>query len=385
MKRLLIDYQPEVIRIAHVDDKKLIELFIDFKDKGSLVGHIINGIVKNILPSRFAFIDIGQEKNAFMNLTADNVLIPGQHIAVQVRKDATGDKGANVSPILQFNGKYAIVYPSIDREIGVSQKIENKVERKRLQKLASKHLPEGYSVIMRTQSKDVQEEILRQEFEYLTSKCSVVLEKAQYSAGPTVLHNDNTIFNDLVTDDLKEIILSDKAAISYANVKPDRVKLWDEELKLFDAFDIERQITKALNRDVWLPCGGFVTFDPAEAFVVVDVNTGKFMGKKNFRETVLKTNLEAAECIAEQITLRNLSGMIIVDFIDMRDEDDKNKLLTEFGQALKKSRIPAEIVGMTSLGLVQLTRRKQREPLYRLLQQPCSNCRGTGWLKKCEK
>ncbi|MCL2398242.1 MAG: ribonuclease E/G [Defluviitaleaceae bacterium] len=377
MKRLLIDYQPEVVRIAYLLDKKLLEIFIDYKDKGSLVGHIINGVVKNILPSRFAFIDIGQEKNAFMNLDANNTLKPGRHVTVQVKKDATGDKGANVSSVLHFNGRYAIVSPGVSEEIGISKKIEDKFERKRLQKLAAKYLPAGYSVIMRTQSKDVQEEILKQEFEYLVDKCISVLETAKYSTGPTILYNDNPLFNDLITDDLEEIILSNEAALSY--IKSDRVKLWDEEIELFTAFDIERQITKALHRNIWLPCGGFVTFDPVEACVVVDVNTGKFMGKKNYRETVLKTNLEAAECIAEQITLRNLSGMIIVDFIDMREEEDKNKLLTVFGQALKKSRIPADIVGMTSLGLVQLTRRKQREPLYRLLQQPCSHCKGTGW------
>lgn len=373
IRRLLIDYSDEVVRTALLEDRKLKEIFIDYKDKGSIVGYIINGIVKNILPSKFAFIDIGQEKNAFMNLSPDSPLKSGQYIPVQVRKDASGDKGANVSEILHFNGRFVIIYPSKAQEIGVSQKIADKTERKRLQQIALKFLPKEYSVIMRTQSKGISEEEIQAEFEKLTAKCNVVLEEAKYATAPKILYQDNYILKDF--SGINEIIVNDAKALPQFN---GQATLWEGEQDLFEAFDVERQINKALQRNVWLPCGGFVTIDQVEACVVIDVNTGKFMGKRNYRETILKTNLEAAECIAEQIMLRNLSGMIIVDFIDMPDESDKNKLIAVFSQHLKKDRIPADIIGMTPIGLVQLTRRKQREPLNRLLQQPCPCCKGVG-------
>jgi len=395
MKRLLVDYQDQgkISRTALLTDRKLTEIFIDHKSNGScgsLVGQIINGVVKNILPSRFAFIDIGQDKNAFMNLPEDFNINPGQYIPVQVRKDATGDKGANVSETLQFKGRLAILYPSRIREIGVSQKITDPVVRKRLKQLVSKWLPDGYSAILRTQAQNAYitegDEVLRAEFEQLICLCNTILKSAQYETAPKVLYQENLLLTDLLTDDLNEIILTRADILSQIKALmpsfSDRLRLWDEETELFDAFNIESQILKALQRKMWLPCGGFVTFDQVEACVVIDVNTGKFTGKKNYKETVFKANLEAAEVIAEQIALRNLSGMIIVDFIDMPDEADKNKLLDGFGKALKKDRIPADIVGMTSLGLVQLTRRKQREPLSMLLQQICPHCNGTGRMMK---
>jgi len=361
MKRLLIDRQGDTTRIACMTDNKLTEIIIE---SASAVGHIINGVVKNILPSRFVFIDIGLEKNAFMNLPHNLTLKPGQYIPVQVRKDATANKGASVSEILQFKGRLAMLYKSNKREIGVSSKITYKPERKRLLKLASDLLPEDYSCILRTQSNNASDKALKEEFLQLIELCNATEKKAQHSPAYELLYKEDLILNDLLTDDLNEIITS------------------EDNKNLFEEYDVERQIKKALQRNVWLPCGGFVTFDQVEACVVVDVNSGKFSGKKDYRETVLKVNLEAAQIIAEQITLRNLSGMIIIDFIDMSEDSDKQTLLTFLGQELKKSRIPADIVGMTSLGLVQLTRRKGREPLSKLLQQSCPHCNGSGRILK---
>ncbi|MCL2421252.1 MAG: ribonuclease E/G [Defluviitaleaceae bacterium] len=386
MKRLLIDHQNEITRTACMTDRQLTEIFIDYENstKGSQVGHIINGVVQNILPSRFAFIDIGQDKNAFMNLPEHCDIKPGQYIPVQVRKDASGDKGAAVSDVLQFKGRFAILYPSQTREIGVSQKIGSPVERKQLKKLAGKLLPDGYSVILRTQAEGLEnpETALQTEFLSLINLCNTILEAAKYETAPKILYRENQLLTDLLTDDIDEIISAHTDTLSQIkNIAPafaKKLRLWDEEALLFDAFNVTQQITKALYRKIWLPCGGFVTFDPVEACVVIDVNTGKFAGKKNYKETVLKANLEAAETIATQIALRNLSGMIIVDFIDMADEANKIKLLDAFDRALKRDRIPADIVGMTELGLVQLTRRKQREPLSMLLQQTCPHCNGTG-------
>ena len=377
MKRLLIDGKGQAVRTALMEDERLVEIFIDRKDKGSMVGYIINGVVKNILPSRFAFIDIGQEKNAFMNLPSDMGIKQNQHIPVQVRKDATDDKGANVSEVLKFKGKMVILYPCNNKEIGISKKITDKTERKRLHQLAAKLLPVGYGCVLRTQSKGGTEEAIAAEFDYLAALCAQVLDLAQYSPAPQILHRDNLILNDLLTEDIEEIILNDEEALLKFK-ETGIARLWNSEEDLFDVYGVNQQIKKALNRNTWLPCGGFVTFDQVEACVVIDVNTGKFSGKKNHRETILKTNLEAAKCIAQQIALRNLSGMIIVDFIDMPAKEDKDELLIAFESALNKDRIPSKIVGMTTLGLVQLTRRKQREPLNRLLQHICPHCGGSG-------
>ena len=394
MKQLLIDSQGKAIRTALLADGKLVEIFIDRKDGGSWVGHIVNGVVKNILPSGFAFIDIGQEKNAFLNLRTGHSIKQGQYIPVQVRKDATGDKGASLSEVLKIKGRRVIIYPDPAREIGVSSKITGYAERKRLHNIAARLLPAGYSCILRTQSANLPEEVLSEEFRQLTAECANIAETAKYSPALKILYRDNFMLNDLLTDDIDEVIINDEAMFNEKNEKNEKngkhkilenkiVKLWESENKLFDAFNVERQISEALHRNMWLPCGGFITFDYVEACVIIDVNTGKFSGKKDYRNTVLKVNLEAAHCIAGQIALRNLSGMIIIDFIDMPDEQDKNTLLAALGQELKKGRIPADIIGMTKLGLVQLTRRKQREPLHKLLQIPCPHCNGTGRRTPC--
>jgi len=371
MRRLLIDYDGVAVRRALLRDNVLEEIFIDHKEKGSKVGHIINAIVKKILPSRFAFVDIGQDKDAFMNLPEHPTnptlgLKLGQIMPLQVRKDASGIKGAKVSHILQFKGRYAIVSAGYG-ETGVSLKIVDKAERKRLQRLAVKLTPSGFHTILRTQAEGISEESLTAEIAELLEQYSRVKEETQYALPKYTLYRPDSLLDDLPNID--EIITSKDFSGQ------------DGQGKLFDVFDIEKQILKALQRNVWLPCGGFVTFDPVEACVVVDVNTGKFEGKKSYRETVRRTNLEAAKLIAWQIGVRNLSGMIIIDFIDMTGTEDQKQLLAVFSAELKKLRIPADIVGMTSLGLVQLTRRKQREPLHRLLQKTCTECNGSGLVK----
>lgn len=378
MKRLLIDEldlnKGKGLRIACMTDNKLTEIIID---RGSIVGHIINGIVQNVVPDRFAFIDIGQEKNAFMNLHGRDIK-QGRHIPVQVLKDATSQKGASVSDTLKFKGRFAILYRGHTREIGISHKITDKAERRRLHNLASSLLPDGYSCIMRTQSNSASalKEAIQSDFQHLAALSDEIHQTALYCPAPKILYRDDFIFNDLLTDDIEEIILTSKESISKNFLSDKRTRIWDGGTPLFDAFGVERQIMKALQRNVWLPCGGFITFDQVEACAVIDVNTGKHRGP------VLKANIEAAKCIAEQIALRNLSGMIIVDFIDMPLQADKESLLTSFGEALQMDRIPASILGMTELGLVQLTRRKQREPLSRILQQPCPHCDGTGFVRR---
>lgn len=391
MKRMLIDAKGEAVRTAILTDGTLRELFIDRKTDGSLVGRIILGTVRNILPSLFAFIDIGREKNAFMNISPSHALKVGQPVLVQVYKDASGSKGANVGERLNLNGRLAILFEGTHGEIGVSHKITAKDERDRLRSIAKKALPPGYGLILRTNSEGKMEEEIRAEIGHLEELHRTIKERARHAKPPAILHRENPLLNDLLSDDTGEIWVNDPeeyAAVrqfieTSAPVLIDRVHLHDESAgSLFSLHGVERQITRALERNVWLPCGGFVTFEQTEACVIVDVNTGKFAGRKNYRETVLQTNLEAAACVADQIALRNLSGMIIVDFIDMYVEEDKRTLVHSFSEMIKKDRIKTAIVGMTELGLVQLTRRKTRESLSCLLECACPHCGGTGRVRR---
>ncbi|MDR1664008.1 MAG: ribonuclease E/G [Clostridiales bacterium] len=390
MKRLLIDVSGGLQRAALTDGDTLTEIVIDRDENGSIVGQIILGTVQNILPSQFAFIEIGSEKNAFMNLYAGHRLKPGQPVLVQVYKDASGAKGANVGQKLHFNGRHVIIYGSARTESGVSQKITDAAERARLRKIIRETLPGGYGAIARTNSEGQDEGVIKQEILALVELHKNVTERAGYLRPPAVAHREDRLLNDLFSRDIGEIWVNERG-------KYDEISGWiktsapemgnrlffyseaEDAPSLFNAYGVESQIRKALEKRVWLPCGGFVTFEQTEACVVADVNTGKFAGKKNYRDTVLRANLEAAECIAEQLRLRNLSGMIIVDFIDMYAEDDRKALLKTFEEHLRKDRIKTNLVGgMTELGLVQVTRRKTRESLSRLMERDCPECGGTG-------
>lgn len=386
-KRILIDLSNDTVRTALTEDGNLVELRIDRLTGGSMVGQILLGTVKNILPSQFAFIDIGQTKNAFMNVEAGRALKTGQPLLIQVYKDASGTKGANVGEKLHLNGRLVILTDDLP-EVGVSQKITDSAERTRLRGIARRAAVPGHGLIIRTNAQGKSEDDIRADITRLADLRRDITERARHARPPVVLYRENQLINDLLADDIDEIILND--ASEHAAIRQTvyaaapgfngQVALHNETdgLPLFSAYGIEKQIERALRRQVWLPCGGFVTFEQTEACVVADVNTGKFTGRKDHRETVLRTNTEAAVCVAEQIRLRNLSGMIIVDFIDLCAEEDKRELVRVLGEAIKKDRIKTDIVGMTELGLVQLTRRKTREPLSRLLERDCPHCGGTG-------
>jgi ribonuclease G len=352
------------------------------------------GIVKNILPGQFVFIDIGAEKNAFMNIAHGHSFSLGSPILVQVRKDSFGSKGPCVTEQLVVSGRLAIIYKSPGVDCGVSRKITEKRERARLRKIALETLPAGYGVIMRTNSARRDEAEITEELAKLVTLHTRITDRARYAKPPITLHEQNPLLNDLLSDDIAELWVNDaaryeevrRAVQAAAPELAERVLFYrateTDQRSLFDAYGVESQILRALQKRVWLPCGGFVTFEQTEACVVVDVNTGKFSDGKNARSTVLRTNMEAAACVAAQLPLRNLSGMIIVDFIDMRMEEDKVKLSAFFAEELTKDRIPTYIVGMTELGLMQLTRKKMRPPLASLLELECPRCLGSGRIRR---
>ena len=377
-------------------DHLMTEIYIDPIGAPSLVGHIYVGRVQNVLPGQFAFVDIGHEKNAFMNLPRHHGVKKGDAILLQIYKDAHGTKGSYGGQTLKIKGHHVIIFPTPRGEIGVSHKIENPQERARLRKAVHAVLEKSFGAIIRTGAMEQPEDTLIEETTRLIALHHEISQRAQYAKPPTRLHptfdnnaNDAlpdtlpSLLNDLLSDDLDEIRISTPdttgstpaafAAIAQCitAIKPSLAAAIfhhdTSENDLFTAYNIPQQITCALSKTVYLPSGGHMTIEQTEACVVIDVNTGAFSGSNDYRAAILRTNLEAAAAIAFQLTLRNLSGIIIIDFIDMKDRDDKQILLQTLAAEIKKDRIKTELVSMTELGLVQLTRRKTRPPLHAVI------------------
>lgn len=412
MRNIIMDFTSMTIRTALVEDGKLIEVLIDDTQNSTSVGNIYAGKVENIF-NQFAFIEIGKEKKSFLQL--DDIrqraiykevngkkklnINMGQQLVVQVLKDEIGEKGATVTTELSFTGKYIVLIKIEDNKMGsvfVSKKIEEADERKRLNKIATASLPLGYSIIIRTDCTGVNQENIIEEINNLYNISHNLISRSAYIKPPALLYSEANIYSSSLKSLLKEnidniIINSDKEfenvktiAKNYFNNDVDKVKLYQGELNIFDEYEIESQIEKTLNKKVWLKSGGFIVIEETEACVVIDVNTGKHTAKKNKDDIILKNNKEAATEISKQLRLRNLSGIIIVDFIDMKSEIDKQSLMSHLHKVLKEDRVGVNIVGMTSLGLVQLTRKKTRKPLSQYLTCECDNCKGIGKIQSVE-
>jgi len=391
MKRLLIENHAGRVRTALTIQDKLREIYIDPAENASLAGQVILGRLDAILPGQFAFVDIGTGKNALMNTSRDVPLKKGQPVLVQVYKDPTGNKGAYVGMELRLKGRYVVLIESPRGEIGISQKITNESERKRLKAAAICALPKGFGVIVRTSAEGQEPEKISAEIQELRLLHQKIQARAAHSTYPALIYPEiatiegrlTGLLADLVSDEMSEILVSglnrDEIRQTVAEIVPGlENRVFEHGPGLFDTYNINAQISAALKKTVQLPCGGFITIEQTEACVVIDVNTGRFTGQKDFRTTVLETNIEAATCIAWQLALRNLSGIIIVDFIGMERDEDKSALLGAFSDEIKKDRVKTELISITELGLVQLTRQRAREPLARILEKDCPACGGKG-------
>jgi len=397
MKRVFIDHGENGTRTALMEGKELREIYFDNRQNTSWVGRVIVGRLQTILPGEFAFIDIGTNKNAFMNLRPGHGLKAGQPLLVQIQKDANRKKGAYVSQDISLKGRLVILSDHFGGggAVGVSRKIVDDVENRRLKNLARELIPSGYSVIVRTNAEGQPQQTLAEEIDALHRLHLQIKNRAQYARPPALLYPDvstkTTVLDDLLANDLSEIYVSGTVddflatKASVCDVVPSlaaRIFHHDQELSLFDAYNINRQIKSALEKTVQLSCGGTCTFEETEACVVIDVNTGSNVGKTSYRETVLHTNMEAAKCISRQLTLRNLAGIILVDFIDMPREEDNAALMDFFVQEMNTERIKPEVIGMIGLGMVQLTRRKTRPSLSQLLEIKCPHCGGKGSVRR---
>lgn len=400
MNRILIDASVHQTRIAVVENGRLAELYWESKRQESLVGNIYVGRIENVIKGmQAAFVDIGQSKNAYLyygkeravtdkNPKESRKLKQGDTVLVQVTKDASGTKGAVVTEKISFPGKFLVLLAEDGKDIGISKKITENEERIRLRNIADELLPDHCSLIVRTNGVGKSKDEFEQELFGLVQKYEYV-QKGIYMKPPALLLQEVSpslkIARELYVNHIKELVVNDSEIYEsllkvdgFAEENGLKLIYHKENVPLFEAYFVERQAEKALDKKVWLKSGGFIVIEQTEACVVIDVNTGKYTGKKNLQKTILKTNLEAAEEIAVQLRLRNLSGIVIADFIDMVLEEDKQLVQSTLENAVKKDRTKTVVVGMTPLGLMQITRKKTRPSLQQQMTVKCQCCGGTG-------
>jgi len=408
LKEIVINVREEETRVAVLEDKIPVEVYIERSLNQRLVGNIFKGRVENVLPGmQAAFVDIGLEKNAFLyvedaqparnpesgnnlglNVNIGDILKQGQEIIVQIVKEPIGTKGPRVTTHITLPGRYLVLMPTVDY-VGISRRIESEKERERLKELASRVKPEGMGVIVRTVAEGVCEEEFRQDILLLNKLWRKIQSRAANSSAPNLLHRDlelvQRMLRDVFSEDVDRLTLDSRSdyekVLEFLDIIDPKLKLkvfLDERENIFEDDGISVELEKALKRRVWLKCGAYLVIDQAEALTAVDVNTGKFVGSTNLEDTVLKTNLEAAVEIARQLRLRNIGGIIIVDFIDMVEEQHRQQVLATLEEEFKKDKTKTNILGITQLGLVEMTRKKVRPSLAEVLQKSCPYCEGRG-------
>ncbi|MBT9176917.1 MAG: Ribonuclease G [Firmicutes bacterium] len=410
-KEIIINCGIRDTRVAVLENGELVELYLENQSEQRLVGNIYKGKVSNVLPGmQAAFVDIGLPKNAFLYVddalenvvgvddlpekvnsktTIKDVLKPGQSVILQVAKEPFGTKGARVTRHITIPGRFLVFMPTVDY-VGISRRIAEGEERDRLRKIAHEHKPAGTGLIVRTMAEGVPSDEIKKDIDALAKLWKRIHTRGKTAKPPTMLHKDFDLLHRIVRDsfahDVTRVVVD--SAHEYEVVLglleeslpqlKDRVFLFQQQRPIFEVFGIEPQIEKIVAKKVWLKCGGYIVIDQTEALTSIDVNTGKFVGSTNLADTVLKTNLEAAREIARQLRLRNIGGIIIIDFIDMETADHKKKVLAALTEATASDKVKSSILGLTQLGLVEMTRQKARLGLADSLLRPCPCCEGSG-------
>jgi len=444
LKELVVNAAPHETRVALLENGTIVEVFIEREDETSIAGNIYKGRVQRVLPGmQAAFVDIGFDQAAFIYVddvldTAshkmykkfeqdidveaenddadddietedmgnnhvswkaslnqecriDELLTEGQEILVQVAKSSIGTKGPRITTHISLAGRYLVLMPTVDH-IGISKKIGNDAERTRLKDLLLSIRENKFGYIFRTQAEGIDEDTIKKELDFLRKTWESILAKSKTVSATALVYKDLTVtfraVRDLLANEADKLIIDSKQ--EYDNVQrflkklmPDvklSVELYQGRESIFDAYNIEGDVARALKKKVWLKSGGYIVIEQTEALVAIDVNTGRYVGKHNFDETILKTNLEAVKEIAYQIRLRNIGGIIIIDFIDMKKEQHKEKVMAHMDEAMKKDKSQTNVLPLTELGLVQMTRKRIRRNLTRTLCEPCFYCNGDGHL-----
>ncbi|HHU90294.1 MAG TPA: Rne/Rng family ribonuclease [Clostridiaceae bacterium] len=396
IKDVLVDIRTKEIRLAILEDGVVSEIQTEKNQGKSLVGNIYKGKVVRVLPGmQSAFVDIGLNKNAYLyvkdvlpeNHDEDNkestysgslpdiseFLRQGQEIIVQVIKDAIGEKGPRITTHVSVPGRYTVFFPH-GNTIGISKRITNQEERQRLRQIAASVKPENCGIILRTSSDSIHEDLLIDEINALSSVWETIRKHEKEGNVPRLLYGQQSFIEYAIREHLassNRFIVNDRETYEkilslLRDETPDfkkRVEYYNKDYDMFEYYNVQSALKEALSRKVWLKNGAYLVFDYTEAMTVVDVNSGKFVGKTDMEETAFKINIEAANSLVRQIRLRNLSGIIIVDFIDMQKKEHRQKLLQHLRAAVKSDKIQTVVVGMTSLGLVEITRKKVYLPL----------------------
>jgi ribonuclease G len=425
--KLLIENDPHQTRIAVLEDDRATEIFVERHRRRGLVGNVYKGRVNRVLPGmQAAFVDIGLHRDAFLyvsdvsdnlaaledlepaehleedaasngdtvatvppNYSIDELLKVGQELLVQVTKDPLAHKGARVTTHITLPGRYLVLLPTV-RHLGVSRRLEDEDERQRLRALLEELPSGGGGLIVRTAGEGKGREEFEADRTYLVRLWERLRHRAERAGAPTLLHQELDLALRVVRDlfnasftvlwvDGEETF--ERIVEFLDQVQPSltgRVRLFRQDASLFERFGIEEAIEEALESKVWLKSGGYLVINPTEALVAIDINTGRFVGQHNLEDTVLRTNLEAVQEVVRQIRLRDLGGIIVIDFIDMVEKEHRDAVFAALEAELRKDRAKNKVLSISDFGLVELTRKRSRANLERLLTQPCPHCEGSG-------
>ncbi|GJG88615.1 ribonuclease G [Gemmatimonadetes bacterium T265] len=431
MKReILINTGAREMRVAILEDGQLVELLVERPESRRMVGDVYLGKVEAVLPGiQAAFVNIGTDKSAFLHASdvvfdegadpdddeddeeesaepdavprrragrakappIEDVLKKGQELLVQVSKEPISTKGSRVTAQVSLAGRFLVYMPHAPSRVGVSRKITDREDRRRLKELVGAVLPpDAGGVIVRTVSEEASAETFGRELTTLVNQWKRIQRKTRFMRAPALIHQETSLARGLVRDlfsDKVDALVVDSRAVQgeileylqgFAPELADRVRLHEDAVPLFDAFGIEREIRDLFKRRCDLPSGGYLIVEPTEALVSIDVNSGRFVGKKDPEKTVLKTNLEAAREVARQLRLRDVGGIIVCDFIDMETQANRDRVLQELRQALGRDRARTKAYAVSELGIVEMTRQRVRQSHLQSMTAPCPTCGGTG-------
>ncbi len=441
---LIINAKLYETRVALVENGQVAELYVERSSDRGIAGNIFKGMVVRVLPGmQAAFVDIGLEKAAFLYVTdvhrplvdleqmfqnsvgseddgkaveaveeatdpgikdvlpiargyseerIEERLQEGQELLVQVAKEPIGTKGARITTHVTLPGRNLVLMPMVEH-IGVSRRIEDEKERRRLRDLVCAIKPPACGFIVRTAADGAEVEKLQAEMDFLLKLWQTVQRRSENSAVPSLTYQDLDItlraVRDLFTKEVDRLVIDSPTEYqkvlnfteTFLPSLHNAVELYDGEEPIFDAYGIEMEVQRALGRKVWLKSGGYIVIETTEALTAIDVNTGRYVGKRNLEETILKTNLEAVKEIACQLRLRNIGGIIIIDFIDMEKEGNRDKVFNALSEAMQRDKSKSNILRMSELGLIEMTRKRTKESIGRVLCEPCFYCEGEGFLK----
>jgi ribonuclease G len=433
---LVINADGPETRVALVENGQVVEIYIERRRERGIVGNIYKGKVLRVLPGmQAAFVDIGTDKAAFLYVAdvrgspedvkdlfvdeedegrerrgidrererdgeerssrdsrIEDLLRPNQEILLQVAKAPIGTKGSRATSYISLPGRNLVFMPTVDH-VGISRRIGSEKERKRLRAIVDSMRPPGTGFIVRTVAEGVLEAELRADMEFLIKLWNSILKKSEGAKAPSLIYNDLDLLlrtvRDLFTSDIDKLIIDNKSEYerllkftgAFMPEYVSKIDLYDKGEPVFDAYGIEMELDRALDRKVFLKSGGSLVIDQGEALTAIDVNTGRFVGKRNLEETITKTNLEACKEVADQLRLRNIGGIIIIDFIDMDRESNQDKVMKAFAESVRPDRAKTNVTKISELGLVEMTRKRTRESLGRMQTEPCFYCDGKGYLK----